>query len=88
MACGAFSFARREGGGVAGKAWGILYILGVFGLSGYAHSTLTSTPTLFFCKQNERALWRGDVIILRFLRYKKNAPTVFGRSVDTISDLK
>ena len=28
MACGAFSFARREGGGVAGRAWGILYILG------------------------------------------------------------
>ena len=28
------------------------------------------------------------VNILRFLRCKKNAPTVFGRSVDTISDLK
>ena len=88
MACGAFSFAQREGGGVAGKAWGILYIFGVFGLSGYAQSTLTSTPTLFFCKQNERALWRGHADILTFLRYKKNAPTFSGRSVDTISDLK
>lgn len=46
MACGAFSFARREGGGVAGKAWGILYILERFVFPAIALSTPFYTPQL------------------------------------------